>query len=196
MPNLFLLCWHYPSTYLPSYSPTITRAILFQANLPHYFFWEAILHVTYIINSLSTPILNWDIPYERLYQTKHDMSFLKVFGNLCFSTNFEPHKNKLDRRIAKYIYLRFASNQKGFKVFDLKSKSVFTSRDMVFYETTFPFVETFNRSPHSRTDTTAAGQPLNSDSQPSNPVVSTELPTSLPFVHNLYKLVRTASKPV
>lgn len=37
----------------------ITRAILFQAPLPRYFWAEALLRITCIINRLPTPVFNW-----------------------------------------------------------------------------------------------------------------------------------------
>lgn len=52
----------------------ITRALMFQAALPHSFWGEALLHATYITNKLPTSVLGWVSPHEKLYKTKSDLS--------------------------------------------------------------------------------------------------------------------------
>lgn len=57
---------------------------------------------------------------------------------MCYVTNVDPHKRKFDVRARKGILVGFASVQKGYKVFLLDTKSVVVSRDVHFYESTFP----------------------------------------------------------
>lgn len=112
---------------------------MFQVAFPHYFWGEAILHATYLINKLPTPVLNWSSLHEKLYSQKPNLSLIKVFGCLAYVTNVQLHKNKLDPRASKCIYLGVATSQKGFKVFNLKTKTLFSSRDVVCYEEVFTF---------------------------------------------------------
>lgn len=119
---------------------------MFQSGLPHFFWGEAILHATYIINILSTLVLNWLSPHEKLYSQKADLSTLRIFGCLSYATNVNPHKTKLGPRAIKCVYLGVAANQKGYKMYDLGAKSLFTSRDVSFYEEVFPFSRIFSYS--------------------------------------------------
>lgn len=149
---------------------------MFQAKLPNYFWGEAILHATHLINKLPTPVLNWKSPHEMLFDSKPDLSHLKVFGCLAFAKNVSPHKQKLDPRATKCIYLGLSNHKKGFKVFDLQTKQLFSSRDVVFYEDVYPF-----------STSTISSLPLPSTSpQPSlpsacsAPPISNQIPQSRP----------------
>ena len=54
----------------------VTRALLFQANLPHSFWCFALIHVAYLINCIPTPFLQNISPYEKLYGNSCDISNL------------------------------------------------------------------------------------------------------------------------
>jgi transposase InsO family protein len=56
----------------------VGRALLFQSNLPKYFWSYAMLHATYLINRINTPVLQGKSPYEILFKTLPDLSALKV----------------------------------------------------------------------------------------------------------------------
>lgn len=59
-------------------------ALLSQSNMPLKYWDEAFANVVYLINRLPTPILNHLSPLEKLFHTKPNYSFLKVFGCECF----------------------------------------------------------------------------------------------------------------
>lgn len=67
----------------------ITRAINFQANLPHKFWRDSILAATHIINRTPTTILDDRSPYEMLYQTKASYTHLRVFGCLYYASTLK-----------------------------------------------------------------------------------------------------------
>lgn len=57
---------------------------LSQVGLSLKFWWDSFETSTCLINRLSTTILNFDSPFERLFHRKPDYSFLKTFGCACY----------------------------------------------------------------------------------------------------------------
>lgn len=115
----------------------ITRALLFQASLP----WKAILHATCLITRRFTIVVGWKTPYKVFYGKKPDYSTLKVFGSLCYCSNINPHKLKLEPRASKCIYQGNASNQKSSILLDIEQQNLFVSKDVLHYEFIFPYHE-------------------------------------------------------
>jgi hypothetical protein len=122
----------------------VTRALLFQAHLPKTFWAHAVSHAVHIINRLPTLFLYHKSPYQILYASLPDINFLKVFGSLCFATTLKANRHKLDSRSRKCINLGFKSGVKGHILFDLQSKEMFLSRDVIFFETIFPYMHSLS----------------------------------------------------
>ena len=64
---------------------------------------------------------------------------MRVFGSLCFAITLSANKKKLDSRSRKCIHIRFKDGVKGYILFDLHSKEIFLSRDVIFFEHIFPY---------------------------------------------------------
>ncbi|XP_010246512.1 PREDICTED: uncharacterized protein LOC104589776 [Nelumbo nucifera] len=88
---------------------------------------------------LPIEILDWKTPFEILYNKALEYHMLKVFGCLCYATNTKPAKDKFSTRAFKCVFIGYQPGQKAYKVYDLTSKQVFTSRDVIFFENVFPF---------------------------------------------------------
>jgi len=117
----------------------VTRALLFQANLPP-IFWEFVVnHVVFLINYIPTPLLNNITPHEQLSGKPYDISFLKVFCCLCYASTITAHRKKLNDRSTKGIFLGFPQNTKGYIVLNLKFHRIEISRHIIFHETHFPY---------------------------------------------------------
>ena len=62
----------------------VSRALLFQTNLPVKFCGEAVLTAAYLINRTPSSVFNGRSPYEILHGVKPDYKALRVFGSTCY----------------------------------------------------------------------------------------------------------------
>ncbi|VVA37824.1 PREDICTED: Retrovirus-related Pol poly from transposon, partial [Prunus dulcis] len=77
-------------------------------------------------------------PYEKLYHKPPSYTHLRIFGCLAYATIVQP-SHKFDPRAKRCVFLGYPFGQKAYKLFDLTTKKFFTSRDVVFHESHFPF---------------------------------------------------------
>lgn len=66
-------------------------------------------------------------------------SHLKVFGCLYFTYNLLPQKHKFDAHSKLGIFLGYLFGQKGYKTYDLATRTICTSSDVLFYKHLFLF---------------------------------------------------------
>ena len=86
-----------------------TRALMLHMNTLKNFWSQAILIATYLINRLPSRVLEFKSPYETLKGRHITLSHLRVFGCMCFVHVQALHRDKLDVRAAKFVFMGYSS---------------------------------------------------------------------------------------
>lgn len=73
-------------------------------------------------------------PFEASYGYKPSLSFLKVFGCVCFGHVPQVKRDKLDKKAISGIFVGYSSVSKAYKVYHPQSGKVIVSRDVHFNE--------------------------------------------------------------
>jgi len=123
-----------------------SRALLFHSNLPIKYWGECVLTATYLINTATylinrfpSKVLKGLSPFHLLFGKKPTYDHLKVFGSLCYTLTLKSGRDKFQARPVPYVFLGYPFGKKAYKVLNLETHQVFTSRDVVFHEKTLPY---------------------------------------------------------
>ena len=110
------------------------RCMLSDAKLPKYFWGEAMRTAVDLINLSPSAPLDDDVP-ERVWTGK-DVSYkhLRVFGCRAFVHIPKDERSKLDNKARECIFLGYAHEDFGYRLWDLVSHKIIRSRDVTFLE--------------------------------------------------------------
>lgn len=104
-------------------------------------FWdEAFTTACYLINRMPSSVLRNSTPFNHLFHTNPDYTHLKSFGCACWPNLRKYNRHKLDYRSTLCVFLGYSTYHKGYKCLDRKTGRIYVSRDVVFDETHYPFV--------------------------------------------------------
>lgn len=82
------------------------RSLLLQSNLPLSYWGEAMIHAINLHNITATPTLHGKTPYDMLFGTAPDISYLRIFVCLAFvHVEKQLRDNKFSLRGAKHALL-------------------------------------------------------------------------------------------
>ena len=137
----FLYPWHHFSTFLHLHTSTkwgcrAQTSSSLKCGTCHSFYGNQT--ACYIVNRLPTSFLSPRSIYEILHGKSPTYSHIRFFGCLCYATNLTP-MHKFDMRARRCIFVGYPLGQKGYHVYDLDTKKIFISWDVIFHEPLFPF---------------------------------------------------------
>jgi transposase InsO family protein len=112
----------------------MVRCMLHGKDLPKQFWAEAANTAVFLQNRLPTKALKDKTPFEAWYGYKPSLTFLKVFGCVCFAHVPQVKRDKLDKKAIPGIFVGYSSVSKAYKVYHPQSGKMTVSRDVHFNE--------------------------------------------------------------
>nr|GEU38353.1 retrovirus-related Pol polyprotein from transposon TNT 1-94 [Tanacetum cinerariifolium] len=94
------------------------RTMLIYAQAPLFLWAEVVATACYTQNRSIVRLRHGKTPYELLHDKLHDLSFLHVFGALCYPTNDSENLGKLQPKANIGIFIGYAPTKKAFWIYN------------------------------------------------------------------------------
>jgi len=111
-----------------------TRAMQSMAGLTKSFWAKVVKTTCYVINRSPSTVIDLKTPMEMWNGKPADYSSLHIFGCLVYVMYNSQERLKLDPKSRKCIFLGYADNVKGYRLWDPTAHKVVVSRDVTFAE--------------------------------------------------------------
>ena len=112
----------------------IARALMFEKNMPHCYWAEAVYTTVYIMNRTPTAVVHGMTPEEKFTSRKPNFSHLKVFGCIAYVHIPDELRSKLDPKAEKCKFVGYSLEQKGYRCYNPIMHELRVSKDVVFDE--------------------------------------------------------------
>jgi len=89
---------------------------------------------------MPTPLLQNNSPFELLFKKPRDYNFLRTFGSACWPNLHPYNSNKLQPRSLQCVFMGYSLRHKGYKCLHIPTGRLYFSRDVIFQEDTYPFI--------------------------------------------------------
>ncbi|GKE81950.1 retrovirus-related pol polyprotein from transposon TNT 1-94 [Tanacetum coccineum] len=101
------------------------------------FLWaEAVATACYTQNRSLIHTLHNKTPYELVHDKKPDLSFLCIFGALCYLTNDSEDLGKLKAKAGIGFFVGYAPNMKGYIIYNKRTRQIMETIHVTFDEMT------------------------------------------------------------
>nr|GFC15038.1 hypothetical protein [Tanacetum cinerariifolium] len=111
-----------------------TMFIYAQASL---FLWAKVVATScYTQNRSIIRLRHGNTPYELLHNKLPDLSFLYVFGALCYPTNDSENLGKLQPKADTGIFIGYAPTKKAFRIYNRRTRRIVETIHVDFDELT------------------------------------------------------------
>ena len=102
--------------------------------MPAFFWAEAVRTAVYVLNHAPTRSLEGVTPYEAWHGRKPTVHHLRMFGCTVHVKRVGPGITKLSDRSTPMVFVGYEEGSKAYRVYNLASKKVQVTRDVVFEE--------------------------------------------------------------
>jgi hypothetical protein len=103
-----------------------TRTVMKAAKAPEKLFCEAAKYCNYSLNEIRGE--DGKTPFERFYERTRNLPLFE-FGRLIYA--WKPiRKNKMDSKSAKYMFVGYDDNSKGYRLFQPDNRGITISKDV------------------------------------------------------------------
>ncbi|GKD80362.1 retrovirus-related pol polyprotein from transposon TNT 1-94, partial [Tanacetum coccineum] len=73
-------------------------------------------------------------PYDLVHDKNHDLTFLRVFGALCYPINDSEDLGKLQAKADIGIFVGYAPSRKGFRIYNKRTRRIMETIHVTFDE--------------------------------------------------------------
>ncbi|GJW10437.1 retrovirus-related pol polyprotein from transposon TNT 1-94 [Tanacetum coccineum] len=95
---------------------------------------EAVATACYTQNRSLIHTLHNKTPYELVHDKKPDLSFLRIFGALCYPTNYSEDLGKLKAKADIGFFVGYAPNMKGYRIYNKWTRQIMETIHVTFNE--------------------------------------------------------------
>ncbi|GJZ70768.1 putative ribonuclease H-like domain-containing protein, partial [Tanacetum coccineum] len=112
------------------------RTMLIYAKAPLFLWAEAVATACYTQNRSMIRRRHGKTPYELLHDKPPDLSYLHVFGALCYPTNDSENLGKLQPKADIGIFIGYAPTKKAFRIYNRRTRRIIETIHVDFDELT------------------------------------------------------------
>ncbi|GJV42042.1 retrovirus-related pol polyprotein from transposon TNT 1-94 [Tanacetum coccineum] len=112
------------------------RTMLIYAKAPLFLWAEAVATACYTQNRSMIRHRHGKTPYELLHDKPPDLSYLHVFGALCYPTNDSENLGKLQPKADIGIFIGYAPTKKAFRIYNRRTRRIIETIHVDFDELT------------------------------------------------------------
>ncbi|GJR88824.1 retrovirus-related pol polyprotein from transposon TNT 1-94 [Tanacetum coccineum] len=110
------------------------RTMLIFSKAPMFLWAAAVATACYTQNRSLIHTRHNKTPYELVHDKKPDLTFLRVFGALCYPTNDSEDLGKLQAKADIGIFVGYAPNRKGFRIYNKRTRQIMETIHVTFDE--------------------------------------------------------------
>ncbi|GJZ19225.1 retrovirus-related pol polyprotein from transposon TNT 1-94 [Tanacetum coccineum] len=108
------------------------RTMLIFSKAPLFLWVEVVATACYTQNRSLIHTLHNKTPYELVHDKKPDLSFLRIFGALCYPTNDNEDLGKLKAKEDIGFFVGYAPNMKGYRIYNKRTRQIMETIHVTF----------------------------------------------------------------